>query len=184
LQRALTRSVTEWHRTRPANPQSHCCDCRAIRPTAGVAALSGSTQRDAQAVKANERAVAAIRESLNTRGEWVHDCGEMCYWDFCQVEPHNVSLCEYMTHLQLQKVENKSASASSHAWRRPDVSSASCASLANGAERCLDIKHGLGRRRHEARVEELLSPSCRLWGQLYLKKHREHPGRKTDNYVL
>ena len=44
----------------PIKPQSHCCDCRAIRPTAGVAALSDSMHRDAQAVKANETAVAAM----------------------------------------------------------------------------------------------------------------------------
>ena len=46
----------------------------------------------------------------------------------------------------LQKVEKVSASASSHAWRRPDVNCASCASVADGAERCMGTTHGLGRR--------------------------------------
>ena len=42
------------------------------------------------------------------------------------------------------------------------MTSASCASFADGAERCPDITHGLGCRRHEARVERLLLPvSCR-----------------------
>ena len=35
-------------------------DCQAIRPTAGEAALSGSTHRDAPAVKAHEKAATAI----------------------------------------------------------------------------------------------------------------------------
>ena len=68
------------------------------------------------------------------------------------------SFCEPLAHSQLQKVEKVSAPASSHAWRRTDVSCASCASVADGAERCLGITHGLGSRRHE---EQLLSPSCR-----------------------
>ena len=59
-QRLPTCAVTAWHHLRPIKPQSHCCDCRAIRPTAGVAALSDSMHRDAQAVKANETAVAAM----------------------------------------------------------------------------------------------------------------------------
>ena len=41
-QRMLTCAATAWHRSRPTNPRGHRCDCRAIRPTTGVAAPSGS----------------------------------------------------------------------------------------------------------------------------------------------
>lgn len=59
-QRMRTCAATAWHRSRPTNPRRHRCDCRAIRPTTGVAAPSGSMYRSAPAVKAHERAWAAM----------------------------------------------------------------------------------------------------------------------------
>ena len=59
-QRMLTCAATAWHRSRPTNPRRHRCDCRAIRPTTGVAAPSGSIYRSAPAVKAHERGWAAM----------------------------------------------------------------------------------------------------------------------------
>ena len=44
----------------PMLPRRHRCDCRAIRPTAGVAAPSESLHRDALAVETRKRAESAI----------------------------------------------------------------------------------------------------------------------------
>ena len=44
----------------PMLPRRHRCNCRAIRPTAGVAAPSESLHRDALAVKTRKRAESAI----------------------------------------------------------------------------------------------------------------------------
>ena len=91
-QRMRTCAATAWHRSRPTNPRRHRCDCRAIRPTTGVAAPSGSIYRSAPAVKRRTREAGQPCRELE-RGLVMGACVQKAakaYWDFCPGEFHKV----------------------------------------------------------------------------------------------